>query len=308
MALDEKNLSKLGTIEKAKKYQGIHHKIYFINLFLTATLLALVAFSPLGLWIRDAVSGFQNPFLQLQIYFVLFSLVFLIFDLPLSFYSGYMVERQFKLSNHTIKSWVIDEVKKSLLSFVIASLLIQMFYWLIRFQPESWWYLAWVAYFVFTLFFTKIVPLWIVPLFYKYGPIESETLKEKIRRLGKENGLEIKNFFSLNLSRTTKKANAMFTGLGKSKRVVLADTLIDNFTEDEIEAVLAHEVGHFKKKHIVKGIIMSAIFSFVLFYVCFLFLNYMSFYSGRPASDPFFFPFLGLLLFIISTLLSPFFL
>jgi STE24 endopeptidase len=307
MTLSEKDYSKLGDLEKAKRYQRINHRLYFLGLALTGTLLAILTFSPLGTWFRDAVSGFQDPFLQLQVYFILFSLFFLIFDLPLSFYSGYMVEKRFELTNHTLGSWALDELKKAALSFVIASLLIQIFYFCIRTFPEHWWWIAWAAYFLFTIFFTKIVPLWIVPLFYKYGPIESETLKERIRKMGEAAGLQIKNFFSLNLSRTTKKANAMFAGLGKSKRVVLADTLLQNFSEDEIAVVLAHEIGHYKKKHILKGIALGAVFSLALFYLAYLFLNFRSQTLGLFPQDPFFFPGLALFLWAIATVSDPFF-
>lgn len=307
MALSEKNLSKLGTLEKAKKYQGVQHRLYFISLILTGLILAVLAFSPAGSWVRKLTDPFQNHFLQIQIYFVIFSLIFFVIDLPLSFYSGYVVEKRFELSNHTVRSWCWDAVKKGILSFAIASLLIQVFYWFIRIQPENWWWMTWIFYFLFSLFFTKIMPLWIIPLFYKYGPIESESLKTRIWKLGEQNGLRIKNFFSLNLSRTTKKANAMFTGLGKSKRVVLADTLLRNFNEDEIEVVLAHEIGHFKYRHIRKNILLSAGFSLVLFYVCFLFLRTKSAAAGLPAADPLFFASLAFLLWIISTLSGPLF-
>ncbi len=306
MALSEKNLSKLGTLEKAKKYQWLQHQNYFISLGITGTILLILTLTPLGGFIRSLASFAGNPFLELQIYFILFSFVFLIFDLPLCFYSGFVLEKRFELSNHTVKTWIIDEIKKALLSFGIASLLIQVFYFLIRQYSSEWWWIAWIFYFAFSLFFSKIVPLWIVPLFYKYGPIESETLKQKIWKMGEKHGLRIKNFFSLNLSRTTKKANAMFTGLGKSKRVVLADTLIQNFSEDEIEVVLAHEIGHYKYRHILKGILANAVFSLLLFYVCFLLLNFLSQRSGLSPADPLFFPSLALMLWIITLGAGPF--
>ncbi len=306
MALAEKDLSALGSLERAKKYQGIHHRLFFINLAVTGSLLALLALSPLGDRLRGLVGPFSDPWLQLGIYFLLFSGFFLIVDLPLSFYSGFTIETRFSLSNHTVKSWALDECKKSLLSFAIALLLLEVFYFLIRSFPQEWWWIAWAVYLAFTLFFSKIVPLWIIPLFYKYGPIESEGLKERVRRLGEANGLHIRNFFSLNLSRTTKKANAMFTGLGKSKRVVLADTLIQNFTEDEIETVLAHEIGHFKRKHILNGIIRGSVISFVLFYLCARFLEARSLGAGLSAADPIFFPELALLVWLISVASGPF--
>lgn len=306
MSISEKNLSEHGNLEKAKAYERIHHAVYFLSLGLTFLILLIFVLTPLGRIIREA-SRVANPFLEIQIYFLLFSLVFLAADLPLGFYSGFVVERRFGLSNHTLASWIGDEIKKALLSFLIASLLVQAFYFLMRANPAQWWWLSWLFYFGFSLFFSKILPLWIVPLFYKYSKIEKESLKERIWLLGHRYGLEIQNFFSLNLSRTTKKANAMFTGLGKTKRVVLGDTLIANFSDDEIEVILAHEIGHFVKKHLLKGILLSAGFSLVLFYGVFLFLNFQSVSFGLAPSDPLFFPALALLVWCVSVLTGPFF-
>jgi len=307
MTLPDKNLSKLGSLEKAKRYQRIHHQVYFLNLAVTAILLLLLVFSPLGGWIRTVSGVSGNAFLDLQIYFVIFSLIFLLFDLPLSFYSGYMVEKRFELSHHTVKSWTVDEIKKALLSFGIASLLIQLFYWLMRVDVTQWWWKAWLAYLGLSLFFSKIMPLWIIPLFYKYGEIANKALKERIQKLAQDHGLHIQNFYSLNLSRTTKKANAMFTGLGKTKRVVLADTLLENFTDDEIESVVAHEIGHFKKNHILKNLFLSTLFSGALFYGGFIYLQSRSEVTGVAAADPAFLPEILLLGWLFSVLASPFF-
>jgi len=159
MTLEDKDLSKLGTRERAKAYQHAQHQVLFGSLLLTGFLLALLALTPLGLLLRQAVEPFQNPWIQVQLYFLYFSLFFLIFDLPITFYQGFVLEKKFELSNHTVKSWLIDAVKKLVLSFAIASLLIQGFYFCIRVQPEQWWWISWLLYFGFSLIFTKIVPL-----------------------------------------------------------------------------------------------------------------------------------------------------
>jgi STE24 endopeptidase len=300
-------LERLGTLERAKRYQRIRHLFYFSGLALTGSLLCLLALTPLGTVLRQAAGGFSNPWIQLQVYFLLFSLVFFCFDLPLEFASGYWVEKRFELSHYTPLTWAWDEAKKAVLSFVIFSFLIQLFYWLIRTSPENWWWIGWILYFLFNLLFTKIVPLWIIPLFYKYGPIENQVLIARIRGLAGRYGLAVGNFFSLNLSRTTRKANAMFTGLGKTKRVVLGDTLLKNFTDDEITTILAHEIGHFKKRHILKQIVLGGSFSLVLFYLSFVFLNARSAGAGPPAHDPVFFPQWALLVWIAAVLTDPLF-
>ena len=122
-------------------------------------------------------------------------------------------------------------------------------------------------------FFLKYFPIIILPIFYKLTPIQDEILKEKIKLLGQRAGIKVENVYKFNMSKNTKKANAAFTGLGKTKRIILGDTLLDNYSIDEIETVIAHELGHFKKKHIVKNIFIGTASSFITLFIIALFFT-----------------------------------
>lgn len=130
-----------------------------------------------------------------------------------------------------------------------------------------WWLPFGTILFVFSVVLAQIVPILILPLFYKVTPLENESLKEKIVLLFANANLKVSNVFKFNMSKNTKKANAAFTGLGKTKRILLGDTLLDSYSEDEIETVIAHELGHYKKKHIIKNLFIGAFSSFLIFFL-----------------------------------------
>ncbi len=200
-----------------------------------------------------------------RLFFAFFSASFLLLDLPLAFYSGYILEKRYDLSNHTLGSWTLDLIKRSLLSFVLALVLLLALYALIRHQPHIWWLLAWAGFAFFSYGMGKLFPVLVVPLFYRYGPVESEALKQRITAMARRFGLAVDKIHSLNLSRTTKKANAAFMGMGNTKRVVLSDTLLEHFSEDEIEVVLAHELGHFRHRDVWRMFFINLGLSWVSF-------------------------------------------
>lgn len=130
-----------------------------------------------------------------------------------------------------------------------------------------WWLPFALLMFLLSVILAQVVPIIILPIFYKITPIENENLKERIVSLSINAGLKVENVFKFNMSKNTKKANAAFTGLGKTKRILLGDTLLDNYTNDEIETVIAHELGHYKKKHIIKNIAVGTVSSFLTFFL-----------------------------------------
>ncbi|HPW65076.1 MAG TPA: M48 family metalloprotease, partial [Candidatus Omnitrophota bacterium] len=217
---------------KAKEYQAIRRKLTLVHLALTPGLLAVMLLSGFHLVLRDltaAVAG-GNEWMRVAVYFSLFSVYFLVFDLPLSFYSGFRLEHRFGLSNQTLGAWVSDFLKRSFLSFALSLALIELLYFILRAAPGTWWLWAWAGYAFVSYILGKIFPVVIVPLFYKYGKLDDETLAQKVKALAARFGMPVGNVYSLNLSKTTRKANAAFMGIGRTKRVVLSDTLISNFT------------------------------------------------------------------------------
>lgn len=292
---------------EAKTYQRIRQRLTFVNLALTPLLLWLVLVTGISVAIRDQASAWTSqPYAALAIYFALFSLLMLVFDLPLAFYSGFKLEHRFKLSNQTFTAWVTDLTKKSLLSFVFSLLLIEALYFLIWHFSKSWWVLAWAAFTLVSYGMGKLFPVFIVPLFYKYGKVEDEGLKARIFALAERYQLPVQNVFSINLSKTTKKANAAFMGFGKTKRVVLSDTLIDNFTADEIETVVAHELGHYKHKDVWKSLGFGVVTSFAAFALAFHYMEPTAAHFGlNGASDIAALPLLFLIFYAFSLVLMP---
>lgn len=186
---------------------------------------------------------------------------------PVNFYSQYLLEHKFGLSNQTVLKWLWENAKGLLVSAVIGIPILLLFYYSMNRFGNLWWLPFAALMFVISVLLARIAPLIILPLFYKITPYKNDSLKERIRVLAGNAGIKVENIFRFNMSKNTKKANAAFTGIGKSKRIILGDTLIDNYSDDEIETVIAHELGHYKKKHITKNIIRGTILSFLTLFV-----------------------------------------
>ena len=256
--------------QEAKEYQRIKKSLGLFHFVLTPVLLVVWCVTPLATLTRDFVAIISDVvFIQVALFFVLFSLFFFVIDLPISFYSGFIIEHRFALSNLSFSKWVAETLKRTVLSFLFALFLVEGLYGLIRSQPNFWWLWAWVLYAGVSWIMGKLFPVFIVPLFYKYQPLPEGELRTRVLSLLSRFGLPAANLFSINLSKTTKKANAAFMGLGKTKRVVLSDTLIKQFSAQEIEQVVAHELGHFKHKDIWKQLTLGLAISFLCFFAGF---------------------------------------
>lgn len=186
---------------------------------------------------------------------------------PLNFYTDFILEHKFNLSNQTFLSWMWENTKGALIGIVIGIPLLLFFFFVLNEFGNLWWLPFSILLFLLTVVLSKIVPIVILPLFYKITPIEDDELREKIIKLSESVNLKVDNVFKFNMSKNTKKANAAFTGLGKTKKILLGDTLTDEFTNDEIETVIAHELGHYKHKHIIINIFVGTITSFLTLFV-----------------------------------------
>ena len=209
--------------------------------------------------LRDAAIRLSREHYVLQLfYYVLFLSIFSkILGFGLDFYS-FRLEHRFNLSNQRLTAWLIDEAKGWLLGLVLATVLCEIIYALIRTSPEHWWIFAWLIFIGMFIFFAQIAPVVLFPLFYKFAPLQNEELRARLVRLGERAGTRVRGVYEWKLSEKSKKANAALTGLGNTRRIILADTLLQNYSTDEIEAVLAHELGHHVHGHIVKSIFVEA--------------------------------------------------
>ncbi|MFH0733877.1 MAG: M48 family metallopeptidase [bacterium] len=217
--------------------------------------------------LEKLITGYvSNSYLILILFFGIFGAAFSFISFPIDYYSSYYLEHKYNLSNQTIGKWLIEKMKGSLLGIIIGVPILILFYFLIVTFGNLWWLPFAIGMFLISVVLAQIVPVFIMPLFYKISPLEDEDLKERIVKLSVYAGLKLENVYKFDMSKNTKKANAAFTGLGKTKRILLGDTLLNNFNNDQIETVIAHEMGHYKKKHIIKNLAFSTVVSFGIFY------------------------------------------
>lgn len=215
-------------------------------------------------YLRDSIS---SDYLVFILFVLIIGTAGSIIFFPFSFYSGFILEHKYNLSNQNLFKYFLEKVKGLLVSGVIGIPILLLFFWVLREYGTNWWLPFAVMMFFISVVLSQLFPVLILPLFYKIKPIENESLKSRINNLAQNAGLKVENVYSFDMSKNTKKANAAFTGFGKTKRIILGDTLLDGYTEDEIETVIAHEVGHYKRKHITKNIIIGTLSSFVTLFL-----------------------------------------
>jgi STE24 endopeptidase len=251
----------------------------------------------------DATGVSANPYVHFLLFGLAAGLIAQVFSFPLSFTSSYVVEQRYGLSNQSIAAWLWERLKGFLVGGVIGLPLALVFYACLRIFGAEWWLPIGIVVFLFSIVLGRLAPILIFPLFYKFESLaDDHPLRDRIVELCGNAGLAVTGIYRFNLSKTTKKANAAFTGLGRAKRVLLADTLLDQFPNDEILAVVAHELGHFRLKHIWKGMAFGMILSFLgLFLVARLHAGF----SGGEVAALVTLPILALLLSVYSFITGP---
>ncbi len=272
---------------KAKQYSTIKHRIALINIFLTPILLWIFLIAGIPTYFKSISQlTSHNDYVNLIIFYVLAGALYYVINLPLEFYSGYILEHKFSLSNQTLKDWVFREGKKNIVAFIISGPLVMALYTFLKLYPLNWWLWTTLLWFSISIILAKFAPIIIVPIFYKYSPIKDAILENKLNQLVSRVGFKASGVYELDISRDTKKANAALLGLGRQKRIVLCDTLLSNFSHDEIESVMAHELGHHKLNHMWKLIISGGIFTFIIFFFAnSLFLKLHNFFGYNTLHD-----------------------
>ena len=259
----------------SKKYNNT--KIFFniakgISTFL---LILIFVLSGLSFTLQQYLSVyFHNQYILLIAFVVVTGVVSSIIFFPVNYYTDFYLEHKYDLSNQTFIKWILEGAKAILVSTIIGVPVLLLFFFVLNKYNNLWWLPFAIALFVISVILARIVPVIILPLFYKITPIENEELKTRIQNLAKNAGIKVENVYKFNMSKNTKKANAAFTGIGKSKRILLGDNLIDQYTSDEIETVIAHELGHYKRKHIIKNIIIGTVASFLTLFLISYFYSY----------------------------------
>ena len=208
--------------------------------------------------LRDiALGDAQNYTLAVFLYVLMLMTIAKLLGLGLDYY-GFRLEHRFQLSNQRLRAWLWDEAKGFLVGLVLAAIVAELLYFIMRQAPQHWWLIAWAVFLGLFVLMAQLAPVILFPIFYKFEPLQNEELKARLVRLSERAGTRVRGVYQWKLSEKSKKANAALTGLGNTRRIILADTLLDNYSADEIEAVLAHELGHHVHRHILKSIVVQA--------------------------------------------------
>ncbi len=293
--------------KKAKRYNRIKRILSIAGIVLNLAFLLFLIFSGLSIGIRNlALRLYPNPYISVLIYMVIAGGILEIISLPIDFYSGYIIEHRYGLSNQSISKWIKDLIKGLLVSVVIGGIIIETIYFTIMTNPDRWWLYTGIIFIGFYLLMTNLAPVILLPLFFKFEPITEGTLKDRLQTMAESVGLKVRGVFKWGLGEKTKKANAGLMGIGNTRRIVLADTLLSNFTEDEILTVFAHELGHHVRRHIPKGILLEVCLTFIGFFLADYFLGRFSTalgFSGK--TDMAVLPLLALVFIGLSLILLP---
>ncbi|MCK5774555.1 MAG: M48 family metallopeptidase [Bacteroidales bacterium] len=259
--------------QEAMDYSKANSKMGLLSSSLSFIVILLALF--LG-WF-SSIDGFvnqwiENPIMRALVFFGILGLASSVMSLPFSVYSTFVIEERFGFNKTDIKTFVLDMLKGALLSIIIGGLVLSIIVFLYLQLGANFWWAAWLVIAVFMLFMTMFYSNLIVPLFNKQTPLEEGVLRTAISAFSEKVGFKLDNIYVIDGSKRSTKANAYFTGLGVKKRIVLYDTLISDHSTEELVAVLAHEIGHYKKKHTRTSLVLGLLQTGLMFYLLSLFI------------------------------------
>ena len=254
--------------EKSQQYEKENQKFGKLtssfSLVLMVAMLFLAGFAVVDNWAREISA---NQIVIALVFFGILGLVMDIVNTPFSLYDTFVIEEKYGFNKTTLKTFILDKAKGWILSLIIGGGLLSLIIWFYMLTGKTFWIYTWLLMSAFMVFITMFYSTLIVPLFNKQTPLEEGELKTAIRNFAEKVNFKLDNIFVIDGSKRSTKANAYFSGLGAKKRIVLFDTLIEDLDTEEIVAVLAHEIGHYKKKHTKKGMIISVLQTGLTLYI-----------------------------------------
>jgi STE24 endopeptidase len=292
---------------EARRYNRLQRRLSVADFVIGGAFLVALMVTGWSGWLRDLAlrRGFQNYTLSLFIYLFFLLLLGKALGFGLDYY-GFRLERKFQLSNQSVRSWLWDEAKGFLVGLVMAAVIVELLYFMIRESPQHWWIITWAIFMGLFILLAQLAPVVLFPIFYKFEPLDNEDLRRRLVQLGERAGTRVRGIYRWKLSEKSKKANAALTGLGSTRRIILADTLLDNYAPEEIEAVLAHELGHHVHKHILKSIVVQAAVTLLGFWIANFVLHYaVDRQMFEELSDFANLPLLAITITVLSILLMP---
>lgn len=244
--------------QKAADYTTTKVKFGRLPLFYELILLLIWTLGGGLNWLdQNIISLGYDPIITGIAVILAYTFISSLLDLPFSLYNTFVIEEKFGFNRTTLKTFVVDMIKGSVLGLVIGVPLLYVILWLMEQSGDQWWIYTWLVISGFSLFMMWVYPTWIAPVFNKFEPLEEGETLNRIKSLLTRCGFNSNGIFVIDGSKRSSHGNAYFSGFGRNKRIVFFDTLLKMLNDDELEAVLAHELGHFKKKHIIKGMFIS---------------------------------------------------
>jgi STE24 endopeptidase len=299
--------SPAGDSPEALRYNRIRRWLGIADFVIGSAFLIVLLVTGWTAWLRDLAlrRGFQNYTFSLFLYLLFLLLISKALGFSLDYY-GFRLERKFNLSTQKVRAWLWDEAKGFLVGLVLAGVVVEALYFMIRQYPQHWWLITWALCMGLFILLAQLAPVVLFPIFYKFEPLDDEDLRRRLVQLSEQAGTRVRGVYRWKLSEKSKKANAALTGLGRTRRIILADTLLDNYAPEEIEAVLAHELGHHVHRHILKSIMVQAGITLLGFWVANLVLHYaVDHHMFEELSDFANLPLLAITASALSLLLMP---
>ena len=251
--------------ELAKKYARLMRRLSFVELALVGALLLVLVFGGVSARMSYFLS-FPQPWAS-AFYFVILAVSLGIIIMPLTYHQGFILPRRYGLSNQKLGAWLTDRAKASALGFLLGLAVVILLYWLLDRFPDIWWLWAGILLLLLSLLLTWLTPTLLLPIFFKLEPLDDVELKQRLMNLAKRAQAQIVGMFTMDLSSKGTTANAMLAGLGKTRSIILSDTLLQQYTSEEVEVILAHELGHHIHRDIPKLIAAQAAVVLLAFYL-----------------------------------------
>ena len=268
---------------QAKQYARIRRRLWLVDTIFSGLYALAWLFFGWAFALRTWLNQFtQNEWILVPLFVAVFGGIYTILNLPLGYYSGFVLPHRFGQSNQSFRDWVIDQLKGLAIGAPIGLLLLELLYLALRVTGALWWLWAAIGLLIFNVLLTNLAPILIMPLFNKYVPLgdEHKDLADKLLALAERANTKVRGVFKYDMSKRTKSANAALTGIGNSRRIVIGDTLISEFSTDEIETVLAHELGHHVHRDIPLFITFGTLSTTLSLFLASLALNWVIHYFG----------------------------
>ena len=254
---------------EAREYARIRRRLLVLDLLIGAVYVVAWLYFGWSIALRDFLLNWtNNPWILVAGFGLFFAGLYLILSLPLSYYSGYILPVRYGMSNQEVSGWLKDLIKGILIGGLLGGLILEMIYAVLRYYPETWWLIAAVFLLLFSVLLANLAPIILMPIFYKFEPLGEEytNLDKRLLMLADSTNTRIKGVYQFDVSTRTNAANAALVGLGNTRRILLGDTLLAEFTSDEIETVLAHEIGHHVHRDIPYGILVEGVITLIGLY------------------------------------------